>query len=246
MPKTKKLPFKFDLKNSSGLLVILLIVLSFFTGYLFFKVQNLQQGGTAQGAPAQQQPPAPALNLDEIPKVTKDDHIRGSINAKLILVEYSDYECPFCKSFHPTMQQVIEAYGDDVAWAYRHYPLSFHQNAQKEAEASECIAELGGNDAFWRYTDIIFERTQSNGTGFALTDLKPLAEELGLDGIKFQQCLDSGKYTSKVTDELNDGAKGGIQGTPGTVIITKDGKRDLIGGALPFDQVKTQIDGLLK
>ena len=245
MPKAKKAQFKFDLKNSSGLLVILLIVLAFFTGYLFFKVQNLQQGGVAQGAPAQQ-PPAPELNLDKIPKVTKDDHIRGSMDAKLVLVEYSDYECPFCKSFHPTMKQVLDEYGDKVAWVYRHYPLSFHQNAQKEAEASECITELGGNDAFWKYTDIIFERTKSNGTGFALTDLKPLAEELGLDGIKFQQCLDSGKYTSKVTDELNDGSKGGIQGTPGTVIITKDGKRELIGGALPFEQVKTQIDSLLK
>ena len=245
MAKRKKLPFKFDLKNSSGLLVILLIVLAFFTGYLFFKVQSLQQGGVAQGNP-QEEAPAPELNLDKIPKVTKDDHIRGSMDADLVLVEYSDYECPFCKSFHPTMKQVIQEYGNKVAWVYRHYPLSFHQNAQKEAEASECVTELGGNDAFWKYTDLIFERTESNGTGFEIKDLKLLVEELGFDGNKFQQCLDSGKYTNKVTDEFNTGAKGGIQGTPGTVIITKDGKRELIGGALPFDQVKTQIDGLLK
>ena len=187
MPKRKKLPFKFDFKNSSGLLVILLIVLAFFTGYLFFKVQSLQQGGVAQGDP-QEQAPAPELNLDKIPKVTKDDHIRGSMDADLVLVEYSDYECPFCKSFHPTMKQVIQEYGNKVAWVYRHYPLSFHQNAQKEAEASECVTELGGNDAFWKYTDLIFERTESNGTGFEIKDLKPLVEELGLDGNKFQQC----------------------------------------------------------
>ena len=91
MPKRKSLPFKFDFKNSSPLLVILLIILSFFTGFLFFKVQNLQQGGgTAQGDP-QQQAQEPQLNLDKIPKVTKNDHILGSLNADLILVEYADF-----------------------------------------------------------------------------------------------------------------------------------------------------------
>lgn len=233
--------------NSQTLLVVALIVVSFFTGYLFFKVKNLEKGASETSlqasAPDQQ---APQVNLDAMPKITDKDHVRGNIDADLLLVEYSDFECPFCKRFHPTMKQVLQEYGNKVAWVYRHFPLSFHQNAQKEAEASECVAEQGGNDAFWKFTDAIFDRTESNGTGFALAALRPLAEELGLDAEKFQQCLDSGKYEKLVKEQMDGGTKAGISGTPGTIIVAKDRKKDLINGALPFEEVKTQIDGFLK
>ncbi len=248
MPKKSTQPPTLSIPlNSQTVLVVLLIVVAFVAGYLFFKVQNLEKGtaGTAgqQAAPEQQ---APELNLDAMPAVTDKDHIRGDKNADLVLVEYSDLECPFCKRFHPTMQQVLQEYGNKVAWVYRHYPLSFHQNAQKEAEASECVAEQGGNDVFWSFVDKIFEKTESNGTGFALEDLKPLAEEVGVNGAQFQECLDSGKYANYVKKDMDGGTKAGIQGTPGTVIVAKDGKKDLINGALPYDQVKTQLDALLK
>jgi len=243
MPKSKKSSFKLDFKNSSALLVVLLIILSFFTGFLFFKVQSLQQGGgTAQGNP-QQQAPAPELNLDKIPNVTKNDHIRGSLDADLLLVEYGDYECPFCKSFHPTMKQVLEEYGNKVAWVYRHFPLTdIHTKAQKSAEASECVAELGGNDAFWKFTDLMFERMPD----VEISQLSTIAGEVGVNADSVKNCIDSNKYADKVSQQLKEGSAGGINGTPGTVIITKDDKRELIGGALPFDQVKLQLDNLLK
>lgn len=144
------------------------------------------------------------------------------------------------------MQQVMKEYGDRVAWVYRHYPLPFHANAPKEAEASECAAELGGNDAFWKYTDAIYERTTSNGTGFALDKLTPLAKELGLNEAKFKQCLDSGKYAKHVQEDMAGGSAAGVSGTPGTIIVAKNGKKDLIGGALPYEQVKSMIDAVLK
>lgn len=236
--------------------IVLVIILALFTGYLFLKVQKLEKaGGTVAGTQTQtvgqaatqaQQPQAPQQNLDAIPPVTDKDHIQGSKDASIVMVEYSDFECPFCKQFHPTMQQVMHEYGDKVAFVYRHYPLSFHQNAQKEAEASECIAEQGGNDAFWKYVDDVFTRTTSNGTGFALDQLGPLASELGLDQTAFQTCLDSGKYTKLVQDEEVGGQKTGVQGTPGTILIGKNGKKDFVAGAYPYDQVKAKIDALLK
>jgi protein-disulfide isomerase len=87
----------------------------------------------------------------------KTDHIRGNPNASVAVIEYSDYQCPFCKAVHPTYQKIMDTYGDDVMWVYRHYPLPFHPHAQKAAEGGECAAELGGNDAFWKYTDQLFE-----------------------------------------------------------------------------------------
>lgn len=235
------------------LFLILFAVQIVFSGYLFFRLKTLEAKGvkgtlqaaapTGNTAPAG---PEPTPDTSQMPAITDADHIRGNKDADVVMVEYSDYECPFCKTYHPTTQQILNDYGDKVALVYRHYPLSFHQNAQKEAEASECIAELGGEEAFWNYTDTIFERTTSNGTGFALDQLQPLAVELGVDGTSFQSCLDSGKYAKKVADDLAGGSKAGVSGTPGTILVAKNGKRDFVSGAYPVDAVKAQIDALLK
>lgn len=103
-------------------------------------------------------------SLEKMSPVTKADHILGSIDAPVKIVEYSDLECPFCKQFHNTMQKIMSEYGTEkVAWVFRQFPLSqLHSKAPKEAEASECVAELGGNDAFWKFIDKINEVTPSN------------------------------------------------------------------------------------
>jgi protein-disulfide isomerase len=96
------------------------------------------------------------LKLNNLKPVTAADHIRGDINAPVKIVEFSDIDCPFCKRFHSTMQEVMKTYGDSgkVAWVYRHFPLTqLHPDAANKAEASECVAELGGNDKFWAFVD---------------------------------------------------------------------------------------------
>ncbi len=237
-------------------------------GAVIISISILMHGGiikvggitTARTAPTQaaQAPAAPLVapqpQAGSVEPLKTEDHVRGDRNARILLFEYSDLECPFCKRFHPTAQQIVDTYErssptgkGQVAWVYRHFPLSFHANAQKEAEASECANELGGNDSFWKYVDAIFERTTSNGTGFALDKLVPLAKEIGLNENSFKNCLDSGKYTKHVTDDETAGVKAGITGTPGNIILdTKTNKTKLIPGALPFDQFKVAIDDLLK
>lgn len=205
-------------------------------------------GGTdvAVPTPLNPSPPSAPAAAAQAPALTKSDHIRGDKNAPLTLIEYSDYECPFCKRFHPTVLQVLEAFKGQVKLVYRHFPLSFHANAQKEAEAAECAGELGGNDAFWNYTDKIFERTASNGTGFALEALVPLAKELGLNESKFKQCLDSSQFTQYVRDQMNAGAEAGVNGTPGSFLVDKDGRGQLISGAVPFEEIKSIIAAKLR
>lgn len=189
--------------------------------------------------------PAPAAPRGDIPSVTNKDHIRGDANAPVTIIEYSDFECPFCKRHHPTMLQVMDAYKGKVKWVYRHFPLSFHQNAQKEAEASECAAELGGNNAFWSFTDKIFERTAAGGTGFPLPGLPGLAAEVGVNQKKFEDCLNSGKYAQYVIDQMNAGGAAGVDGTPGSFIIGRSGQPQLVKGAVPFDSLKAAIDAAL-
>ncbi|CAN5169897.1 hypothetical protein BH11PAT1_BH11PAT1_5110 [soil metagenome] len=233
-----------------------LIISSFFLGMLWQKVQYLEtNGGSGIKVAALQMAPqaAPQGNqaaakspAGKVKDVSDDERIRGNKNAKVTLVEYSDYECPFCKRFHPTTQELMKTYGDKIRLVFRDYPLSFHQNAQKEAEAGRCIAELGGNNAFWSYTDKIFERTTANGTGFALTDLGPLAAEVGVNQQSFQQCLDSSKYTQVVKDQIVEGSTAGVSGTPATFIIDSKGKTQMLVGAQPVEAFKTVIDQALK
>ena len=139
----------------------------------------------------------------------------------------------------------MNEYKGQVKWVFRHFPLSFHQNAQKEAEAAECVGELAGNEAFWQFTDKIFERTTSNGTGFALSDLPALAQEVGAPKASFETCLSSGKYASYVQDSESGGAAAGVDGTPGTIVMKSDGsKPQVVAGAVPLSQLKAAIDAI--
>jgi len=196
-----------------------------------------QPSGSADVQPSQQVSISP---------VTSEDHIRGDIEkASVVIVEFSDTECPFCKRFHPTMQQVVEEYGDQVAWVYRHFPLdALHSKARKEAEATECANELGGNDGFWAYIDRLYEVTPSND-GLSASQLPEIAGEVGLDTAKFQDCLDSGKYADKIETHLKDAMASGGNGTPYSVAISSDGETVPISGAQPFSSVKSIIDSLL-
>lgn len=234
-------------------IALLLLASTFVNGYFYGKNRALNVNpesntiqANAPGQPSDPQPdeqaPQPQQDLTKIPEPSDKDYVRGNRKADVVLIEYSDYECPFCKRFHPTMQQVMKEYGDKVAWVYRHIPLNFHPKAQKTAEAAECAGDVGGNDAFWKMTDLIFEKMPS----LELSELPAMAKQIGLNEGKFKSCLDSGKYADKINQQMKDADLAGINGTPGTVVIGKNGQRDFIGGAYPIDQVKSRIDAMLK
>ncbi len=178
--------------------------------------------------------------------VTSDDHIKGDLEAaEVVVVEFSDTECPFCKRFHATMQQVVADYGDQVAWVYRHFPLdALHSKARNEAIATECAAEQGGNDGFWAYLDRLMEVTNSNDS-LDPAQLPEIASYAGLDTADFQTCLDEQRYADVVKTHEQDAASAGGQGTPYSVAIGKDGSMAPINGAQPYEQVKATIDSLL-
>lgn len=208
-------------------------------------------GGKApaqQVAPGQQaaqpaaQPPQPTIG--NFRPVTDQDHIRGAKKAKVTVIEYSDLECPFCKKFHPTMQQLVSEYPNDVRWVYRHAPLTqLHSKAPKEAEATECAGEQG---KFWEMTDKIFEVTPANN-GLDLAELPKLAQQVGVTKMQqFQACLDSGKYAKHVEDDLADAQTAGMQGTPYSVVVAASGEKFPLSGAQPYSAVKQLVEQALK
>ncbi len=203
--------------------------------------------GTVQAAaaPIAPSPTAAAANAPiKVGPITANDHIRGSASAKAVIVEYSDTECPFCKGFQKTLKDVTAKYGSQVAWVYRHFPLdNLHPKARKEAEATECAFEQGGNDAFWRFLDGIFAVTPSNN-GLDPAQLPVIAEKAGLDGAKLSACVASGRYAAKVDAQAKDAVAAGGHGTPYSVIVTAKGNTP-VNGALPFDQIDQMVKDAL-
>lgn len=181
----------------------------------------------------------------QVAAVTSDDHVRGDLTAaKAVIVEFSDFDCPFCERFHNTMNQVLAEYGSDVAWAYRHFPLdSIHPSARTKAEASECVAALGGNDAFWAFTDRLFDSSQGP---VAEADLASVAGSIGVDATAVQNCIDADEYAGNVQTHYQDAVQAGGRGTPFSMVISSDGTQIPISGALPFEQVKSILDPIVQ
>lgn len=207
-------------------------------------IGNSETAGNNQvAAPAT----APALgSAENLQPLQKDDHIRGNAQARVILFEYSDLECPFCKQFHPTVKQAVDEYKGQVAWVFRHFPLdNLHSKARNEAEAAECAQSLGSADAFWKFVDKVYEVTPANN-GLDPAELPKIASQIGINQGAFNSCLGSRKFKQIVEDDYQSGLKAGISGTPGNILLdTKTGKTSVIPGAVPYAQLKQAIDTLL-
>ena len=196
----------------------------------------------------------PAENINpgenpEIREVTQDDHILGSLDAPIKLIEYSDLECPFCQTFHLTLSsdEIKSEYIDTgkVAWVFRNFPLSqIHSKAPREAEAAECVAEIGGNEAFWSFIDIIFKESPLNN-GLDLRKLPEFASRVGVDENSFDECLESGRHKDRISQDIREARSAGATGTPFSIIM-KDGE---ILGTLPgtadASQLKDMFDQIL-
>ena len=173
-----------------------------------------------------------------------DDAFLGNKKAKVTIIEFSDYQCPFCRTFwKDAFMQLKKEYIDTskVLFVYRDYPLSFHPMAEPSAQAAECAKEQG---KYWEFHDKLFGEQDKKGQGtvtFTNQDLKLWASQIGLDAGKFNQCFDSGKYKAEVQKDFEDGNKAGVSGTPSFFINGR-----LVVGAQPFVSFKTVIDEELK
>jgi protein-disulfide isomerase len=199
-------------------------------------VAAMQELKQADPQPTQQQPAQQPTQQQQTAPATvsaDDDAVMGDASAPVEIIEFSDYQCPYCgRFFSETLGQIEDEYisTGKVKLVYRDFPLSFHPQAQKAAEAAECAGEQG---KYFEMHDMIFSNQQS----IQVADLKGYASVLGLDQNQFDTCLDSGKYESEVKQDFQDGAAAGVSGTP-TFFI--NGVK--VVGAQPYSAFKQIID----
>lgn len=181
------------------------------------------------------------------PATADDDAVLGKADAPVTVIEFSDFQCPFCKRFRDqTFDLLKTTYIDTgkVKFVYRDFPLSsIHPNAQKAAEAAECAGE---QEKYFDMHDKIFAGLPVWGSAPNPADtFKQYAQELGLKKADFDSCLDSGKMASEVSKDLTDGSASGISGTPGFWIVGKDGKGTQLSGAQPFPSFQAAVEAQL-
>lgn len=248
IPKFNRSQFRIGGSSLTFFLVTVIVILTFILGMLTNKVLLLEKQSKSLNAAA---PAAAGVSPTVAPPpqyVEVDNgHLpaKGSDNAKVTIVEFSDFECPFCeKYFSDAHNQIMKEYVDTgkVKFVYRHFPLTaIHPNAQKAAEASECANE---QDQFWAFHDVLFE-TQADWSQLSATEAVTAwttsAGELGMNTDQFKTCVDSGKYKAKVDEDTAAGDDAQVDGTPAFFI---NGYR--LTGAQPFSEFQTVIDQELK
>lgn len=225
--------FTFGLVSGMALILLMNNFSAFSSG------SAIAAGGTGTVVPSAAAPVAAApAATGKLDPVTDKDHVRGDLKkAKVVLVEYSDFQCPYCAKHDPTMQQIVKDYGDQVAWVYRHFPLSFHPNAVPAALGSECADDQG---KFWEFSDAMYAGQTAGLSGDAATAtafINKTAADLKLDTKKFAECLSSGKHQSVVDADMASGRTAGVSGTPATFI-----NGTLVSGAVPYASMKKTID----
>jgi len=186
-----------------------------------------KQQDTAQAAQA---PPVPTEPIDVS---TDDDAMKGDKDAPVTIIEFSEYQCPYCKRYvDQTLGQIQEKYIDTgkVKYVFRDFPLDFHQNAKPAAMAAECVKAEGGDDAYWEYHDTLFENQQA----ISPDDLKGYASDMGYD---IADCLDNEEYADEVDADTEEGKSYGVRGTPAFFINGR-----FLSGAQPFAAFEKLIE----
>src|SRR3989338_9036920 len=221
---------------AAAILIVLLLVIVFqLNGLGNATIQGAAVGLPTAGAPSGGSAPAPSPTVD-MKKLVDDDAVLGDEDAPITIVEFSDYECPFCARFHTqTFGELKSKYIDTgkVKFVYRDFPLSFHQQAQKAAEAAECAGE---QDKYFEMHEKLF----TDGVAGGVAGFKQYASQIGLNTGKFNDCLDSGKMVAEIRKDTADGAAIGVQGTPAFYINGVE-----VSGAQPFSVFQQIIDGQL-
>lgn len=203
----------------------------------------------------QKAPAAPVTMFTGKP-IDQTDHIEGNATSDVVVVEYSDPECPFCIQFHPTFKQIRNDNGDKVAFVYRHFPLTqIHPHAFNESKAIFCAGSVGGDAKFYAYIDALYgykfpKQTAANPSPqLPTTGKEDIARGVDIDPLLFAACMNNDSTSVAVDASTNDGIQAGVQGTPSTFVLKKTKKGyeviAMVDGARPREYLQAAIDEAL-
>ncbi len=204
--------------------------------------EQQQEYEAAQQQP--EQPERPTSTTISMEELADDDAFIGDENAPVTIVEFSDYQCPFCRSFYNgAYSEIKEKYVDtgQVKLVFRDFPLSFHQDAYPAALAAECVRDQAGDGAYFEFHDAIFE-SQSGGSTVPIPEetMRSIATDLGVDMGEYDECYNDEKFRDEIYDDLAEGQEAGITGTPGFII-----NGTIVSGAQPFSAFEQVIEAEL-
>ena len=231
-----------------ALIISLSVYFSFRGAYFNFNVAGKSTAGVSTtgntAGAAQETYPASQTTIDDDPYLGNKD------SAKVAIVEFSDYECPYCKRhFQETYRKLLDNYvaTGKAILVFRDFPLSFHNPlATKEAVAAECVQELGDNAKYFAFHDLVYTNTNSNGNGLEEAKLYEFAKQVGVDTNNFTQCYQQERFKDEIAKDIEDGAAAGVNGTPGFVIglLSSDGSVDgvSVAGALPYENFQQVLE----
>lgn len=227
---------KFELSPSAAILIAGIII----AGAIVFTSHSPASGTNnvaAAGAGT-----APTVSAANIRKPSSSDHIIGSPTAPIVLIEYSDFQCPFCSIIYPTLKKIVSESNGKIAWVYREFPLtSIHPLANPAANAAECIAAQLGSTGFWKYADAIFNNQSKLSADYSAQ----LAQQFGANMTQYNQCVSGSTYQKNIDADTQEVESIGGTGTPYVVVLnTKTNKTAVIPGALPYDQAMAVIKGV--
>lgn len=215
MPDTKK----FELSPSISIIVAGVIIAAAIV------YTNLHPAAPAVAGVGANQP---AVNAN-VAAPSAQDHLVGSLSAPIVLIEYSDFQCPFCSLVYPTIKKIVEGSNGQIAWVMRSFPLeSIHPQAKPAALAAECVADQLGNAGFWKFADAVF----ANQSKLSAEYYTQVAAGLGADTAKFSSCVSTAKFAAKIDAEAQEAMANGGQGTPYTIVYGH-GQQAPVSGALP-------------
>lgn len=231
----KQRKVKKDKKQKSNFLAWSIIVASVILGTsLIYAARSFSRIVVTEEPVAQEELKGEEAEIKGEPEITETSHIRGEFSALVTVVEFSDFQCPFCERFHTTVLQVLEDYPSQVRWVFKHFPLdALHPQARPAAEASECAAE---QNKFWEFADALFE----NQSSLSQDIYSEIATDLGLNLPQFNQCLTDRKYKNKVEADYQEGIRLGVRGTPASFI-----NGELLVGAVPYESLVAVIESIL-
>jgi protein-disulfide isomerase len=244
-PVVKK---KSSIRGIDVLLLVFVGIAAVLSGFTFLQINNLKNelGSSNRAALAQAVKSLPTNEADAANNepvfsdvaVESDDPSMGSEDAPVTIIEFGDFECPFCARFAQTIKQAIDSYSSDqVRFVYRHFPLDFHEQAEPSAIAAQCVYQLAGSEAFFEYHDQLYARQSELGEEL----YQELAQEVdGVDMDAFASCQSDPDIKAAIQKDARDGSVAGVQGTPATFINGK-----LISGAVPLADIKAEIDAAL-